>query len=93
HRLYDMSKRRKAEAETYDFMVPSVSRAKALDTGQALRERITSHPRLMVLNDEAHHLWDPDSAWNEALAFLHDTTRKRGGGLVAQLDLSATPFT
>src|SRR5262249_22998132 len=62
-----------------------------LNTAQELRERITSHPRLMVLNDEAHHVWDPDSAWNEALAFLHETTQKRGGGLVAQLDLSATP--
>ena len=72
-------------------MGPAVSKAKALDTGQALRERITSHPRLMVLNDEAHHVWDPDSAWNEAITFLHETTRKRGGGLVSQLDFSATP--
>ena len=46
----------------------------------------------MVLNDEAHHLWDPDSAWNEAIEFLHTTNQKRGGdGLVAQLDFSATP--
>src|SRR3989442_5776625 len=46
----------------------------------------------MVLNDEAHHLWDPDSAWSEAIVFLHETSRKRGGnGLVAQLDFSATP--
>ena len=67
------------------------SKAKALGNARALRERITSHPKLMVLNDEAHHVWDPDSAWNEAVSFLHDTTRKRGGGIVAQLDLSATP--
>jgi type III restriction enzyme len=46
----------------------------------------------MVLNDEAHHVWDPDSAWNEAIAFLHEQTRKRNGaGLVSQLDFSATP--
>src|SRR5438552_3454160 len=91
HRLYDPSSRRRTAAETYDFMGPAVSKAKALDTAQALRDRITSHPRLMVMNDEAHHVWDPDSAWNEALSFLNETTRKRGGGLVAQLDLSATP--
>ena len=48
-------------------MGPAVSKAKALDTGAALRDRITSHPRVMVLNDEAHHVWDPDSAWNEAI--------------------------
>lgn len=91
HRLYDTNRRRTKDPETYDWIGPTVSKAKALDTGQALRERITSHPRLMVLNDEAHHVWDPDSAWNEAINFLHETTRKRGGGLVSQLDLSATP--
>jgi type III restriction enzyme len=90
HRLHDPKSRTK-EAETYGFMGPPVSKTKALDTARALRERITSHPRLMVLNDEAHHVWDPDSAWNEAIAFLDSTTRKRGGGLVAQLDFSATP--
>jgi type III restriction enzyme len=90
HRLYD-PKSRSREAETYDFMGPPVSKAKALDTAQALRERITSHQRLMLLNDEAHHVWDPDSAWNDAITFLSSMTRKRGGGLVAQLDFSATP--
>ncbi|HZQ07282.1 MAG TPA: DEAD/DEAH box helicase family protein [Anaerolineae bacterium] len=92
HRLYEPKKRTRPENETYDWMGPPVSRAKALDTGEALRERVTSHPRLMVLNDEAHHVWDPDSAWNEALAYLDTTLRERtGSGLVAQLDFSATP--
>jgi type III restriction enzyme len=91
HRLYDTSSRRSKDNETYDWMGPSVSKAKALDTSRALRERITSHPRLMVLNDEAHHVWDPGSAWNEAITFLNETTRKRGGGIVAQMDFSATP--
>ncbi len=92
HRLYDTSKRKKREGETYSFMGPPVSRTSALDTGQALRDRITGHKRVMVLNDEAHHVWDPDSAWNEAIEFLHNTIASRtGGGLVAQLDFSATP--
>lgn len=93
HRLYDQSKRkRKGDADTYDFMGPKVSRAAALDTGEALRDRITSHQRVMVLNDEAHHVWDPDSAWNEAIAFVHETVKSRtGGGLIAQLDFTATP--
>lgn len=91
HRLYEKRKI-KAAVETYDWAGPPVSRASALDTGELLRERITSHPRVMVMNDEAHHVWDPGSAWNEAIAYLHDTIRKRTGtGLVAQLDFSATP--
>jgi type III restriction enzyme len=93
HRLYDLGKRRKKKnAETYDWVGPAVSKATALDTGAALRDRITSHPAVMVLNDEAHHVWDPDSAWNEAIRYLHDTIKSRtDGGLVCQLDFSATP--
>ncbi len=94
HRLFDQSKPR-AAGEAFPWMGPNVSKAKALDTGSVLRERITGHARVMILNDEAHHVWDPDSAWNEAIEYLHRTIRKRSGGssegLVAQLDFSATP--
>ena len=45
HRLYDLSKRKGTkEVETHDWLGPAVSRARALDTGEALRERVTSHP-------------------------------------------------
>src|SRR5208337_3998824 len=62
HRLYDTAGKKGKEAETYGFMGPPVSKSKALDTGAALRDRITSHKRVMLLNDEAHHVWDPESA-------------------------------
>ncbi|NJP11271.1 MAG: DEAD/DEAH box helicase family protein, partial [Leptolyngbyaceae cyanobacterium RU_5_1] len=93
HRLYDTAKRKKnAEDDDYTWMGPVVSKSKALDTGAALRDRITAHPRVMVLNDEAHHVWDAGSAWNEAIRTLHETILARSGcKLVAQLDFSATP--
>ena len=92
HRLYAPSSRRRREPETYDWMGPPVSKASALDTGAELRERITRHERIMVLNDEAHHVWDPNSAWNEAIETLHETIRSKGGaGIVGQLDFTATP--
>jgi type III restriction enzyme len=93
HRLYDPGKRtNKGQSDTYGWMGPPVSKTTALDTAAALRDRITKHPRVMVINDEAHHVWDPDSAWNEAIRFIHETNRQRGGsGLVAHLDFSATP--
>ena len=91
HRLYEPKTRSRA-AEMQDWMGPAVNRNTALDTGAALRERIRSHSRLMVLNDEAHHVWDPDSAWNEAIAALHQSSEARfENPLVAQLDFSATP--
>lgn len=92
HRLYDVSKRKGKNSETYGFMGPAVSKATALDTGAALRDRITGHNRILILNDEAHHVWDPDSAWNEAITYLHETIKARTGGEVtAQLDFTATP--
>lgn len=91
HRLYDTSRRGSREPEMYGWMGPKVSKTQALDTSEELRKRITQHPRVMLLNDEAHHVWDPGSAWNEAIQFLHDSARQRGGNLVAQLDFSATP--
>ena len=92
HRLFKPRSGGRGNVETYDWAGPAVSKGKALDTSAELRERITSHKRVMVLNDEAHHVWDPGSAWSEAIRWLHQTLNKRAGtGLVAQLDFSATP--
>lgn len=95
HRLYDISKRKaKKDGETYDWAGPAVSKAKALDIGSVLREKVSSHKKVMVLNDEAHHVWDPDSAWNEAIESTHTAIRRKFGedyGIAAQLDFSATP--
>ena len=92
HRLFDAREGRGKEAKTFAWAGPAVSKAKALNTGEELRDRITAHRRVLILNDEAHHVWDPGSAWNQAIRSLHETLKKRGGdGLVAQLDFSATP--
>lgn len=93
HRLFE-SRAGSSEAETYAWAGPAVAKSKALDTGAELRHRIAAHGRIMVLNDEAHHVWDPGSAWNQAIRALHDAIKERGGdGVVAQLDFSATPKT
>ncbi|HPL70216.1 MAG TPA: DEAD/DEAH box helicase family protein [Brevefilum sp.] len=92
HRLHPARSRARKEAETYDWMGPAVSKASALDTSEALRKRVSAHDRLMVLNDEAHHLWDPDSAAMEVMGFLDNAYKNRNGfGISAQLDFTATP--
>jgi type III restriction enzyme len=93
HRLYE-SRANGDEKDSPTSLIfgPAVKRAQALDTGAALRERITSHPRLMILNDEAHHLHDPDLAWNRAIDTLHSQSISKGNaGVCMQLDYSATP--
>ncbi|MCS6919052.1 MAG: DEAD/DEAH box helicase family protein [Fimbriimonadales bacterium] len=94
HRLYpSRGAEREPTAEGFSAIFgPTVARERALDTGESLRERITAHPRLMILNDEAHHLHDPDLAWNQAIRTLHEQNLQRGGaGVCLQLDFSATP--
>ena len=90
HKLYPKSK--KKASRYYSFMGPSVTPTGSLDLAEELRKRIAKEPRLMVLNDEAHHIWNPDLAWSQAIEFFHEEGMKRhGNGLVAQLDFSATP--
>ncbi len=93
HRLYpSRDNNGSVEAEGMSIFGPPVVRGRALDTGESLRQRITAHPRLIVLNDEAHHLHDPDLAWNRAIDALHKESLKRGQrGICAQLDFTATP--
>lgn len=94
HRLYP-SRDNHAEETTNqvsNIFGPPVMRGRALDTGESLRTRITAHPRLMILNDEAHHLHDPDLAWNRAIEALHEESLARGNqGICAQMDFTATP--
>ncbi|WP_430452730.1 DEAD/DEAH box helicase [Rhodopirellula europaea] len=91
HQLYPKRNAR-ANEEAPSWAGPTVSKSTALDTSAELRERIAGHGDLMIFNDEAHHVWDPDSAWNEAIEALHAGGTEHGGrGLVAQIDLTATP--
>ena len=93
HRLYESRGNEKASpGGAGGLFGPEVKRARALETGEALRDRITNHPRLMVLNDEAHHLHDPELAWNKAIDALHRQSSSKGqGGIALQLDFTATP--
>lgn len=94
HRLYETRGNQDPakEEDPATIFGPPVRRTRALDTGEALRERITRNPRLLILNDEAHHLHDPDLAWNQAIESLHRQSVSRGnGGICLQLDFTATP--
>lgn len=58
-----------------------------VDLGMIVREV----PDLVVLNDEAHHLHDPRSAWFKSIEDIALRLRQKGSHLSAQFDLSATP--
>lgn len=45
----------------------------------------------MVLNDEAHHVWDPDKRGHLLHPPRPAQPLNRGGGITTQLDFTATP--
>ena len=94
HRLYDPPARAggKGEPNPVEAMLgPRVNRDVDAASGEELFDRISVHDRVLVVNDEAHHVWSPKLKWNETIERLHATLAERGGGVVSQLDYSATP--
>ncbi len=70
--------------------------AAMMSSSEDLFDRIARRGRLMVLNDEAHHVHDERLAWNQTIERLHVELRHRAtddelAGVVSQLDFSATP--
>jgi type III restriction enzyme len=75
---------------------PRVNRDLDASPADALFQRIADRHRVMVLNDEAHHVHDEKLKWNQTIERIHDELRARTpddreAGVVSQLDYSATP--
>lgn len=65
--------------------------ASSVNEGVELTDIIRDIDDLVVLNDEAHHLHDPNSAWWKAIEQIDLGLRQKGKALSAQFDLTATP--
>lgn len=92
HRLFERSSGDGPADDSPSWAGPVVNRGQVFRTGERLRARISDHPSVMVINDEAHHLHDPDSAWNEAIRAINDQSRSKGNrGVLIQADYTATP--
>lgn len=96
-RLYEPPKRKKdTDPNPVEAMVGPRVRDGASSSAEQLFQRIASRERVMVVNDEAHHVWSEKLKWNQSIERLHETLREStsedaGAGVVAQLDFSATP--
>ncbi len=75
---------------------PRVNRDVDASSAERLFDGVAERRRVMVLNDEAHHVHDEKLMWNQTIERLHAELLKRapddpGAGVVSQLDFSATP--
>jgi len=96
-RLYEPPTRKKdTDPNPVEAMVgPRVTEGTG-SSAEELFQRIASRERVMVVNDEAHHVWSEKLKWNQSIERLHatlqmSTSGDTNGGVVSQLDFSATP--
>jgi len=97
-RLYEPAVRsRLAEPNPVEAMLgPRVKRDVEASGAEELVDRVAARGRVLVVNDEAHHVWDEKLKWNQSIERLHSELRERApddpsAGVVSQLDFSATP--
>lgn len=58
-----------------------------IDLGMIVRDI----DELIVINDEAHHIWDEKLAWAKSIQDIDNRLKQKGGSLSLQLDVTATP--
>jgi type III restriction enzyme len=92
HRVYESGAAPTFEDEdATDYFLGPKPVAKTTDSSVDLGIIVRDLPDLLVLNDEAHHLHDPKSAWFQSINDIAMRLRQKGSDLSAQFDLTATP--
>lgn len=93
HRVYEgnVDEASFADADTSTYFLGSKPVTKTNDSTVDLGMIIRDIDQLIVINDEAHHLHDEDSAWVKSIEDIDNKLKQKGSGLALQLDLTATP--
>jgi type III restriction enzyme len=89
-------KNKKEEVEEYVDDVLVLEKVKKDDIYQEnrIKEVLSTCPNIMILKDEAHHIYSFEKAWKKLLLNLHNNLAKQyGKGINMELDFSATPKT
>lgn len=89
-------KSKKEEVEEYVDDVLVLEDVKRHDIYQEnrIKEVLSSCPNIMILKDEAHHIYNFEKAWKKILLELHkNLISQQGKGINMELDFSATPKT
>lgn len=90
-------KSKKKEVEEYVdeiYELPPVYNVQDIYQENRIREVLTSCPNIMILKDEAHHIYSFEKAWKKILLDLNKNLASQyGKGINMELDFSATPKT
>ena len=88
------TRRKKLEKEIEESLGLAGAKRANIYQENRIREVLERFPNIMILKDEAHHIYSVEKAWKKILLNLHKTLEaNHGRGLNAELDFTATPRT
>ena len=91
--IQQLEERKKEDELNKILDLKNVQREKISETNR-IKEVLTSCPNVMILKDEAHHIYHIEKAWKKVLLKLNENLVKSyGKGIWAELDFTATPKT
>lgn len=92
HRVYENTAEPSFDDDnTMDYFFGKRPTGKTTESQVDLGQIIRDVPDLIVLNDEAHHIHDPNMAWFKNIEDISNQLRLKGNKLSAQFDFTATP--
>lgn len=93
HRVYagDESIPSPDDENTMDYFLGKRPTGATTDSKVDLGVIVRDIEELAVLNDEAHHIHDPNMAWFKSIQDIHNRLLQKGAALSLQVDVTATP--
>ena len=79
------------DENTMDYFLGKRPTGATTDSKVDLGMIVRDIDELMVLNDEAHHIHDPQMAWFKSIEDIHNRLKQKGAVLSLQVDTTATP--
>jgi len=79
------------DENTMDYFLGKRPSGATTDSKVDLGMIVRDIDELMVLNDEAHHIHDPQMAWFKSIEDIHNRLKQKGAVLSLQVDTTATP--
>lgn len=93
HRVYESDFRIPSndDENTMDYFLGEKPVGKTNESKVDLGRIVREIDELVVLNDEAHHLHDPNMAWFKSIQDIHNVLLQKRKKLSLQIDVTATP--
>ncbi len=79
------------DENTMDYFLGKRPSGATTDSKVDLGMIVRDIDELIVLNDEAHHIHDPNMAWFKSIEDIHNRLKQKGAVLSLQVDTTATP--